>query len=306
MVTHWDEVEAVITDVGELRGTWRRLGRAAGTIGVGANRIDLPPGGRSTPVHTHTAEEEIFYVLGGSGLSWQDGHTYRVAPGDCLLHAPRGPAHALIAGDDGLQVLGFGQRVRTETGPLPRAGVTWIGGSWAELGTGEHPWDREAAAGPLEVPAPEQKRPGTVVNLEQVDPYDFGRGDVGAVRRDLGRPVGSQATGLKHATVRPGMLSSLPHCHSSEEEIFVVLEGSGTLLLGDEEHPMGAGSVVARPPGTGVAHAFRAGNDGLAMLCYGTREPGDIRYYPRSRTLAIPGLRASFTVEQVDVWDREA
>ena len=138
-------------------------------------------------------------MLGGSGLSWQDGHTYRVAPGDCLLHAPRGPAHALIAGDDGLQVLGFGQRARTETGPLPRAGVTWIGGSWAELGTGEHPWDREAAAGPLEVPAPEQERPGTVVNLEPVDPY-----------------------------------------------------------------------------------------------------------YPRSRTLAIPGLRASFTVEQVDVWDREA
>jgi uncharacterized cupin superfamily protein len=205
MVTHWDEVEGVITDVGDLRGTWRRLGRAAGTIGVGANRIDLPPGGRSTPVHTHTAEEEIFFVLGGSGVSWQDGHTYRVAPGDCLLHA-----------------------------------------------------------------------------------------------------VGSQATGLKHATVRPGMLSSLPHCHSSEEEIFVVLEGSGTLLLGDEEHPMGPGSVVARPPGTGAAHAFRAGDDGLAMLCYGTREPGDIRYYPRSRTLAIPGLRASFTVEQVDLWDREA
>ena len=42
------------------------------------------------------------------------------------------------------------------------------------------------------------------------------------------------------------------------------------------------------------------------MLCYGTREPGDIRYYPRSRTLAIPGLRASFSIEQVDIWDREA
>ena len=66
------------------------------------------------------------------------------------------------------------------------------------------------------------------------------------------------------------------------------------------------GSVVARPPGTGVAHAFRADDAGLAMLCYGTREPGDIRYYPRSRTLAIPGLRASLSVEPVDVSDREA
>src|SRR5512132_2419722 len=117
MVTHWDEVDGVITDVGELRGTWRRLGRAAGTIGVGANRIDLPPGGRSTPVHTHTAEEEIFYVLGGSGLSWQDGHTYRVGAGDCLLHAPSGPTHTLIAGDDGLQALVLGPRLVAETGP---------------------------------------------------------------------------------------------------------------------------------------------------------------------------------------------
>jgi uncharacterized cupin superfamily protein len=184
--------------------------------------------------------------------------------------------------------------------------VTWVGGSWAELGAGAHPWEREAAAGPLELPDPDPDRPATVVNLDRVEPYDFGRGDVGAARRDLGRAVGSQATGLKHATVRPGMLSSPPHCHSSEEEVFVVLDGSGTLLLGDEEHRMRAGSVVARPPGTGVAHAFRAGDDGLTVLCYRTREPGDIRYYPRSRTLAIPGLRASFTVEQVDVWDREA
>jgi uncharacterized cupin superfamily protein len=139
-----------------------------------------------------------------------------------------------------------------------------------------------------------------------LEPQYFGRGDVGAVRRDLGRAVGSQPTGLKHAAVRPGMLSSLPHCHSSEEEVFVVLDGSGTLLLGDGEHAMDAGSVVARPPGTGVPHAFRAGDDGLAMLCYGTREPGDIVYYPRSRTLSIPGLGASFTVAPVDVWDREA
>src|SRR6266536_3586693 len=221
MVIHWDEAEGTTTDVGELRGTWRRLGRAAGAIGVGANRIDLPPGGRSTPVHTHTAEEEIFYVLGGSGMSWQDGRTYRVGAGDCLLHLPRGPAHTLVAGDDGLQVLGFGERARTETGPLPRAGVTWVGGSWAELGTGEHPWAREAAAGPLELPDPESARPGTIVNLDEVDERHWGRGDVSAMRRNLGRAVGSRTTGLKHATVRPGMLSSLPHCHSSEEEVFI-------------------------------------------------------------------------------------
>jgi hypothetical protein len=39
MVIHWDEVEGVTTDLGERQGTWRR-GRAAGTIGVGANRVE--------------------------------------------------------------------------------------------------------------------------------------------------------------------------------------------------------------------------------------------------------------------------
>jgi len=180
-----------------------------------------------------------------------------------------------------------------------------VGGSWAELGTGEHPWAREAAAGPLELPDPEPERPATIVNLDEVEEGHWGRGDVSAMRRNLGRPIGSRTTGLKHATVRPGMLSSLPHCHTSEEEVFVVLDGSGTLVLDDDEHPVRAGSVVARPPGTGVAHAFRGGDDGLTMLCYGTRVPGDIRYYPRSGKLSIPGLRAVFRVEQVDPWDGE-
>jgi uncharacterized cupin superfamily protein len=305
MVIHWDDVDGVTTNVGELRGTWRRLGRAAGATGVGANRIDLPPRGRSTPVHTHTGEEEIFYVLGGAGLSWQDGRTFAVGAGDCLFHPPRGPAHTLIAGDAGMDVIAFGPRQRTETGPLPRAGVTWIGGSWGEFGGGDHPWAREAAAGPLEIPEPDPVRPGSIANVAEIEALDFGRGDVGAVRRDLGRAVGSQRSGLKHATVLPSKLSSMPHCHSSEEEVFVVLDGDGTLLLDDEEHPVRAGSVVARPPGTGVSHTFRAGDGGLTLLCYGTREPGDIRLYPRSGKLSIPGLRATFRVERVDVWDGE-
>ena len=49
-----------------------------------------------------------------------------------------------------------------------------------------------------------------------------------------------------------------PHCHGAEEELFVVLEGDGTLELGEERLPMRPGSVVSRPAGSGVAHTFRA------------------------------------------------
>jgi hypothetical protein len=74
MVTHWDDVKRRDVELGEPRGTWPRLGRAAEAAAVGANRIDAAPGGRSTPVHARTVEEE---------LSRQDGRPprwRRVAP----------------------------------------------------------------------------------------------------------------------------------------------------------------------------------------------------------------------------------
>ena len=90
------------------------------------------------------------------------------------------------------------------------------------------------------------------------------------------------------------MLSMPPHCHSLEEEIFVVLEGDGHLLLweedGVEEHEVRAGSVVVRPPSTGVSHAFRGGEQGMTLLMYGTREPGEVCYYPRSGKVYFSGL----------------
>jgi uncharacterized cupin superfamily protein len=105
--------------------------------------------------------------------------------------------------------------------------------------------------------------------------------------------------------VEPGALSYPPHCHSAEEELFVVLDGSGTLLLGNEEHPVRAGSVVARPPGTGVAHAFRAGDQPLTLLAYSDRDPNDMCFYPRSGKVSLRGLKAIFRVERLDYWDGE-
>jgi uncharacterized cupin superfamily protein len=99
--------------------------------------------------------------------------------------------------------------------------------------------------------------------------------------------------------------SSPQHCHSLEEEIFVVLAGGGTLVLGDEEIPVRAGNVVARPAGTGVAHLFRAGDEGLSLLAYGTREPGDVCYYPRSNKIAFRGLGVIARLEKLDYWDGE-
>ncbi len=109
-LAHWDELEPRRPQRPGLGGAWTQLGTPAGSKTVGLNRIQLDPGEVSTPAHVHGADEEIFFVLAGSGLSWQDGETYEVRAGDCLVHAPLGKAHTLRGGDDGLDVLAYGQR----------------------------------------------------------------------------------------------------------------------------------------------------------------------------------------------------
>ena len=305
MVVHSDEVEPRAIEGTQLRGTRRRLGAAAGAARAGLSRYRIAAGERAMPVHVHADDEELFYVLDGEGLSWQDGRSYAVRAGDCILHRPGAEAHTIVGAGDGLDVLAFSRGSDTGLTWLPRARAWWNGPHWLP-DDGPSPFEAEEAAGRLEVPVPEAQRPPTILGLDEVAAEDFtGGGDVVAVRRDFGDAMGSTRTGVGHLVVAPGALSGPPHCHAAEEEIFFVLDGDGALLLGDEEHPVRAGSVVARPPGTGVAHAFRAGDAPLTLLAFGTREPNDIVFFPRSGKVGLRGIRARFFVQQVEYWDGE-
>lgn len=312
-IAHWDDVEPRRGDAGHISGAWQNLGTAAGSVTVGVKRLRVDPGRWSTPVHVQGAEEEIFFVLGGAGISWQDGEIYEVGAGDCIVHTAGTEAHSLRAGPDGIDVLAFGMRIQTEIGYLPRAGVGWLGRTWVEAGQEPAPWAREVAAGEPEVGDP-SPRPAWVVETTDVQPKGVG-GE--RLDRDLGRAAGSERTGLRHVTLRSGSAGPPPHCHSAEEEIFVVLEGGGTLELlpsplaaehgaTPEELPLRAGSVVARPAGTRVAHRLRAGEEEMTYLAYGTRDPNDMAYYPRSHKVFFRGLGVIALLEHLDYMDGEA
>ncbi len=308
-LAHWDEVEARRLDVEGLSGTAQDLGTAAGSVEVGVVRWRPDPGSQTTPAHIECSEEEIFYVVAGSGWSWQDGAVCEVRTGDCLVHRIGGEAHTLVAGDDGLDVLAFGERIYAGT-VLPRAGVVRLGPAWVQALGPPHPFERETAAGRVDV-SEVGPRPANVVALDDVEANVRRRGSVDSVRRDVATAAGSVRTGMNHVTVAPGADATLLHAHSAEEELFVVLGGSGTLTLGfdrdAETHPVRAGSVVARPAGTGVAHQFRAADDEeLVLLAYGQRDKREVLWYPRSRKVYISGLELIFRVgESLDYWDGE-
>jgi uncharacterized cupin superfamily protein len=119
----------------------------------------------------------------------------------------------------------------------------------------------------------------------------------------------STLAGLHWETIDAGRRGCIPHCHSAEEEVFVMLEGTATLELwredGVEETALRAGHVVSRPAGTRVSHSFRAGPDGVTMLTYGTREPNDICWYPRSQKIFWRGVGVIGRIEQLDYFDGE-
>jgi uncharacterized cupin superfamily protein len=199
----------------------------------------------------------------------------------------------------GLDVLVFGQRLDPALTALPRAGVAWSFPRWFELAAGDSPFVREAAAGPPDCPPPTE-RPGNVVALADVSTIFDGRA------RRAGQAAGARATGLNHVVLPAEGAGAQPHCHSEEEEVFVVLDGDGVLELwgrpaeSAEEYPLRPGDVISRPAATGVAHALRSGGQGLTYLAYGTRESNDMCFYPRSGRISLRGLGIALSAPQID------
>lgn len=308
-ITHFDDASGRDYAEGHIRARWTGLGEAAGSVGIGLRRIQIPAGGWSTPAHEHGAEEELFYVLAGRGLSWQKGRTAEIGRGDCILYPPGRGAHSVHAHEN-LDVLAFGRRLQEEIVGFPRLGLSLIGNRFTRSERGlidgiPLQFVREGEMGPPDLPEPDE-RPPTIVNLAEVEESSWGRRGIGCSRRDLGGAVGSVSTGMRHVKVPAGKQATPLHCHSVEEELFVILEGEGVLLLDDDEHPVRPGSVVARPAATQVAHAFRAGEGGLAYLAYGTREPSDMCYYPTSNKISFRGLGVIGRIERLDYWDGES
>jgi uncharacterized cupin superfamily protein len=308
-ITHFDEARARDYELGHIRGRWTGLGEAAGCVGAGLRRIELPAGGWSTPAHEHGLEEEIFYVLAGRGLSWHKGATAKIGAGDCIVYLPHSGAHTVHALEP-MDVLAFGLRRWDEALGFPRLGMSLVGQRMVRSEPGAiegapAQFVHESRVGPPDLPPEPGQRPPTIVNLERVEAREVSRPRISRTRRNLGLAAGSVSIGLQHVEVAPGKESAPPHCHSLEEEIFVMLGGDGTLVLGEEEVAMRPGHVVSRPAATRVAHVFRAGEDGLEFLAFGTREPADVCYYPRSNKINFGGVGVIARLERLDYWDGE-
>jgi uncharacterized cupin superfamily protein len=87
------------------------------------------------------------------------------------------------------------------------------------------------------------------------------------------KAFGMTRGGFSYQRMAPGLRSAFGHRHTDQEEIYVILSGSGRARLGDEEVPLETRDVLLVPPETW--RAFEAGDEGLELLVCGFGEVGD-------------------------------
>ena len=85
--------------------------------------------------------------------------------------------------------------------------------------------------------------------------------------------VRSSQVGVSRFSYEPGARMPFGHRHAVQEEVYVVVAGSGRAKLDDEIVEIGVWDVLRVAPQ--VIRSFEAGPDGMEMICVGGQRPAD-------------------------------
>jgi mannose-6-phosphate isomerase-like protein (cupin superfamily) len=127
------------------------------------------------------------------------------------------------------------------------------------------------------------------VNLLEVED-SVGERVEGLEGRFARKQLDSRDLGVSHWRYAPGFRAESGHRHREQEEAYVVVSGSGRMLLDDELLKLRQWDVVRVAPE--VVRAFEAGPDGMEIVAVGGAKPeggdgerADIRW-PDDESLA--------------------
>jgi len=129
--------------------------------------------------------------------------------------------------------------------------------------------------------------------------------------------IGARQLGYNLTLLPPGKAQCPFHNHHGEEEMFLILEGTGELRFGEQRLPLRPMDVVACPTGgPEVAHQIiNTGSEPMRYLAVSNRVPLELCEYPDSNKLLVASdgpqgerrLRKVMRAEAtVDYYDRES
>ena len=110
----------------------------------------------------------------------------------------------------------------------------------------------------------------THINLLEVEDSVQGRAE--GLEGRLGRgPMGARDIGVSHWRYAPGFRNPIGHRHREQEEAYLVIQGSGEILLDGEVSPLRQWDLVRVAPE--VVRALAAGPEGMEIVAVGGPKP---------------------------------
>lgn len=126
------------------------------------------------------------------------------------------------------------------------------------------------------------------VNEADLDWETPDRDEAGWRRKRLADAVGGEGLGASLYELPAGRRSWPYHFHTANEEAMYVLDGTATLRLAGENHPIEAGDYVAFPADERGAHQVVNDGDGpLRYLVLSTMVEPDVTVYPDSEKFGV-------------------
>ena len=110
---------------GAYRSDCARIGPLLGARDLGYSYDVVPPGKKSCPFHSHHAEEEMFFIVRGTGTLRYGNETRRLRAGDVVCCPTGGPdtAHQIINDSDAeLAYLSISTKAAAEVCEYPDSG----------------------------------------------------------------------------------------------------------------------------------------------------------------------------------------
>jgi uncharacterized cupin superfamily protein len=126
-----------------------------------------------------------------------------------------------------------------------------------------------------------------------------------STRKALGAATSARGIGCSWYEVPAGRSAFPRHFHCANEEAIYVLEGEGTLRLGDETLALTAGDYASIPVGPSHAHELvNSGTVPLRYLCLSTLHPAEVVGYPDSKKVLAQGAGAPGPGSSGEPWIR--
>ncbi|WP_115718928.1 cupin domain-containing protein [Gallaecimonas mangrovi] len=141
------------------------------------------------------------------------------------------------------------------------------------------------------------------INLDELTNYETtDKGPFGERYAAVSGHIGAQKLGYSVTILAPNKRVCPFHSHRASEEMFLILEGEGTLRFGDKSYPIKKHDIIACPPGgPEVAHQIiNTSQQDLKYLSLSTHEAVDVCEYPDSQKVkTMVGKRGKRDFEQM-------